>query len=215
MMSEGAGTGVKDSSGYGNDGVISGATWTSPGHFPSTTSDWCLSFDGNNDYVTCADSASLDILDAITIELWLKYSVKPGSGEGYPLAKKRRTNSATYQLFINDSGFIRLGIHTSGYVGASGAIDLSDNIWHHTAGVWDGTNVRIYIDGVQSGTPQAQTGSMTATTDSVAIGYGVGLHVVNIPYKGLLDELRIYNRALTSNEIFAHYSNGRNTVNFA
>ena len=62
---EGSGTIAKDESGYGNDGIIHGATWT------TGISGKALSFDGIDDYIDCGNDASLDIADEITIEAWM------------------------------------------------------------------------------------------------------------------------------------------------
>jgi|GEM_PF-2512163 len=73
-MNENDGNTVYDSSGYGNNGTIHGATWTT-GKFGSA-----LSFDGENDYVDCGNDSSLDITDAITIEAWV-YDPPPEKSE--------------------------------------------------------------------------------------------------------------------------------------
>ena len=83
-FNEGSGTTVSDASSNNNDGTIFGTeTWVS-GAFGNA-----LEFDGSSTRVDIADSASLSITDSITLELWVKFTSLPFTGNVYPLIKKR------------------------------------------------------------------------------------------------------------------------------
>ena len=69
--------------------------------------------------------------------------------------------------------------------------------WYHLTGVYDGTQLKIYVNGVRDGS-KAETRALTQRTSSVRIGVG---GTVNEPLKGIVDDVRIYNRALSDTEI--------------
>ena len=83
---------------------------------------------------------------------------------------------------------------------------LSANIWNHLVGTYDGTTLRIYVDGVLAGSTVA-VGTIDATTLDSLIGVHNSL-ATNF-FNGLLDDVRIYNRALSNDEIKQLYNMGR------
>ena len=91
----GSGSSAADSSGSANTGTLSGPTWV------AGKNGNALSFDGVNDWVTMADSASLDLSSGMTLEAW----VKPQGGDWRTVALKERTNGLAYGLYSNtDTG---------------------------------------------------------------------------------------------------------------
>ncbi len=145
-FNEGSGSVAGDSSGLGNDGTIHGASWVSGSPDGSTA----LSFDGVNDYVEVPDSSSLDITDAITIEAWIKRDVG-GTGYGRIVSKENdaQSNDIGYFLQLSSTGTVRLGFAngSSTYISAIGSTVVSTGVWHHIAGVYDGNEIRVYLDG--------------------------------------------------------------------
>jgi hypothetical protein len=96
----------------------------------------------------------------------------------------------------------------------SGSRSINDGQWHHVAGVYDGTNMFLYVDGTLDVSMPA-TGLIPQNSDPVAIGANVQAYVppcgCNEPgyfFNGLIDEVSIYNRALTAQEIQAIYNAG-------
>ncbi len=98
------------------------------------------------------------------------------------------------------------------YVYAGGALDgpwtgsVSTNTWTHLAGVYNGTNVILYKNGVELGRT-AKTGLTDTALTAVMIGAENSGGITN-PYTGLIDNVRIYNRALSASEILAIYNSG-------
>ena len=193
-FSEGAGTTTADATGGGKIGTLSGATWTTSGKFGSA-----LSFDGVNDWVTVADAAALDLTSGMTIEAW----VYPAAlGAWRTVALKESSAGLAYGLYANDnaparpSGQVNLG-GPDRVVQGNGPLPL--NTWSHIALTYGGGNLRLFVNGVQVGT-KAQTGNILTTASPLRIG---GNSVWGEYFSGRIDELRIYNRALTAAEILA------------
>jgi hypothetical protein len=189
-FNEGSGTTLIDRTGFGRTGTVSGATWSAAGRFGGA-----LSFDGVNDIVTIADHNSLDLTTGMTLEAW----VRPLSTAGWrTVMVKNVSGGMTYSLFISDDVSLPTGyVRTSGDLNATGNAALGVNAWTHIALTYDGTTLRLYVGGAQVGS-RAVSGSMVVTTGALTLGgnnLGLGY------FQGLIDEVRIYNRALTPLEI--------------
>ena len=190
---DGSGTTAFDSTGNGNDGVFVGDPKWVPGKLGGA-----LEFDGD-DYLNCGNGPSLQIQDAITIAFWFKVEAFSNTWEAfmakgdnsYRTSRGGGTGNATH-LGIS-------GTSTGGMNGwFNGTVIVTDNQWHHMAATYDGAEGRIYIDGVLDVTSPG-TGQINISTYDLYIGEnsqatGRFLH-------GLLDEMRIYSRALTETEI--------------
>jgi hypothetical protein len=185
-------TAVTDASGTGNAGTISGATRTASGRFGGA-----LSFDGVNDLVTIPDANSLDLTSELTMEAWV-YPTASGS-QWRTVLMKQRTGGLSYALYSNDDGnrpqaFSRTG---SGELGTRGTATLPLNTWSHLAATYSGSTMRLYVNGVQVATRSVGAG---LTTGTLPLTLG-GNSVWGEWFAGRIDEVRIYNRALTAAEV--------------
>jgi hypothetical protein len=189
---EGAGSTVGDSSGGGNVGTINGATWTVAGKYGKA-----LTFNGTSNWVTVPDASSLDLTTGMTIEAW----VNPTAVSGYQeTLVKEATGDITYALYANNGTPAVPGAVVS--VGAAqrtapGTTAIVANTWTHVAATYDGSTVRMFVNGVQTGTASI-SGSLNVTTGPLRIG---GNAVWGEYFSGRIDEVRVYNRALTAAEI--------------
>jgi hypothetical protein len=187
----GAGTTVADASGNGNTGEISGASWTTSGRFGNA-----LSFNGADNLVSVADASSLDLTTGMTLELW----VNPSALSGWRTALlKEAPSGLSYSLYGHDNVPRPAATVNTGGTDQS-AVDSSPlalNTWTHLATTYDGATLRLYVNGVQVGNV-AVTGSLTTSTGALRIG---GNAIWGEYFSGLIDEVRIYNRALTPQEI--------------
>ena len=143
----GAGTTLADASGKGNNGTISGATWTTSGKYGSA-----LSFDGVNDLVTVNDANTLDLTSAMTLEAW----VFPTAINGWEtVIMKEASGDLTYGLYAdnngNDSGGPRRPVVSVRQGGNTywtpGSAQLAINTWSHLAATYDGSNLKMYVNG--------------------------------------------------------------------
>jgi hypothetical protein len=189
---EASGVTATDTSGRGNNGTLQGAGRTASGRFGRA-----LSFDGVNDWVTVPDAASLDST-RVTVEAW----VYPTMLSGWRTAVlKEQAGGLVYGLYAHDNvpnpamTIAMSGVDQS----ASGAASLPLNTWTHLAATYDGTTIRLFVNGVQAAT-RAVSGSLAASTGALRIG---GNAVWGEYFSGRIDEVRIYNRALSAAEIQA------------
>jgi type II secretory pathway pseudopilin PulG len=184
-LDETSGTTAADSSGNNNDGTLVRMD-------PAT--DWisgqvggALDFDGSNDYVNCGNGQSLDIIDDITIAFWLY--LDNFSNEPDVITKGNYTQS--YSVWITSSGQVRFALNNDRLTSNS---TLSTGTWYHIAVTREDSNRKIYIDGQED----------ASDTYGTAIGTTAGALTMSsssYPLNGRLDDVRIYNRALDTNEI--------------
>ena len=165
-----------------------------------------LSFDGVNDYVNAGNGASLNFGDKITIEAWFKPSVMRRHtivNKGYAVA------AANYLFYLESNNNLQLIVDNGPTAVSVSGSSLTTGQWYHLVVTYDsagGTdNVKIYVNGAEDASA-TQTGDL-ANTQNLIIGlYGV--------YKtnGLIDEVRIYNRALSADEVMMHYQQTRRNL---
>ena len=111
---------------------------------------------------------------------------------------KETAGGLAFSLYSNSSASRPEGyVHVTTDTAASGTSALALNTWTHLAVSYDGTTLRLYVNGVQAGS-RALTGPIAASTGSLRIG---GNAVWGEYFKGLIDEVRVYNRALSAGEI--------------
>lgn len=190
---EASGTTVVDASGQGNHGTISGATRTTSGKFGSA-----LSFDGVNDWVTVNDANSLDLTNGMTLAAWV-YPTTTMSG-WRTVVLKEEASSGVYYLYANLDTNQPGGIvdtSNNGELVVSGKSQLPVNTWTHLAVTYNGQYQRLYVNGVEVAA-QPQTGTMSTSNGALRIG---GNSIWNEFFKGRIDEIRVYNQALSATEI--------------
>jgi hypothetical protein len=186
---EGAGTTVADASGNGNTGTISGATWTAQGRFGSA-----LSFNGVNNWVSVNDASVLDLTTAMTLEAW----VYPTTTTGVRDIVMKEGASDIYNLYArNWRGLPEANVLVGGSNRTAEGAVLAANVWTHVAGTYDGTTIRLYINGVEVANAQV-SGVIAASTGPLRIG---GNSLWGEFFQGQIDEVRVYNRVLTQAQI--------------
>lgn len=199
-MNEGTGTVAHDSSDNGNQGVLTNGPQWATGKVGGA-----LQFDGVNDYVNAGNGASLQLSGAHTLEAWINPKAIP-SGSGGVIAKYRSSAYPGYLLAVMSNGKVIYTLKkdstTSANVTSNSAV--VPDTWYHIVAVYDGTSMRLYINGVQQTDVESWdiANSFRNTTDNAYIGY---LNA-NTRFNGIIDELRIYNRALSAAEINYHYN---------
>jgi CubicO group peptidase (beta-lactamase class C family) len=160
-----------------------------------------LTFDGVNDVATVANRGSLSPAQ-ITVEGW----VRPRSIAATNSQDRVISKGTSYELTVS-SGDTGCASGTQGAVQWRATIggndlricggDLTLNEWHHLAGTYDGAKFELYVDGARVASI-ARTGAMTVNSTAVTFGNRSAL---DRPFDGTLDEVRIWNRALTQSEV--------------
>jgi hypothetical protein len=202
---EGSGTTATDVSGAGNNGTIKGATWTTQGKFGGA-----LSFNGTSNWVTVNDASSLDLTNGMTLEAWVYPTIVPPNTWWTVLEKEQQPNGGVYYLFASsDQGQPFTGVFIGDERNLYGGTRLAVNTWTHLAATYDGTTERLYVNGVQVSS-RAQTGLIQGSSGALRIG---GNSVWGQYFQGRIDEVRIYNRALSAPEIQADMNAPINFLN--
>jgi len=192
---EGSGLIAYDSAGS-NDGVVFGSQWV------SAQLGGALDFDGVNDYVEVSDSASLDITGQIAVVAWIKRDV---TGVRHDIVAKHTGTTPYYgfHLTIGPANNVGLGLTISNSWEQSTAGYIGSGAWHHIAGTYDGTEMRTYIDGELVGS-NTVVGSIATNGRNLYIGRTDPTHGGNF-VDGMIDDVRIYNRALSASEVLQLY----------
>ena len=153
------------------------------------------SFDGTNDMVSVADSASLDLERGMTLEAWVRPTAIGSTWR--TVLVKEQPKHLSYALYAgNGNGKTSGHVFTSRDRALAGTA-LTKNRWTHLATTWDGSTLRVWVDGKQVAS-EALGGTAKVSNGSLRIG---GNTVWAEWFKGQIDEVRVYNRALDAGEI--------------
>ena len=174
--------------------------------FENVRKQGALNLDGNS-WAEVHDNASLDITSAITLECWF-YDTDSGAFEGV-IGKWKDSTERTYAIIKNNgSNNFLIRISTDGSAQAGPTITNTDYGWIHLVLTYDGASVKGYKNGVYQ-SQAALTGSIATNDNPVEIGrYGQS---TGSQYNNQIAQPRIYNRALTAEEVQRNYNAGKNT----
>ena len=192
-----SGSTINDQSGLGHTATLSNATWNATGH-----SGGAVSFNGTNAWVTVADAPDLRLTTSMTVEAW----VKPTSLTGWrTVIMKERPGGLSYTLYASDNNappamYANTG---AGDVSVLGSNLLTLNGWFHLAGTYDGSTLRLYVNGSLINS-KPLSGNLVSSTSPLRIG---GNSVWGEYFSGLIDDVRIYDRTLSNAEISADMNN--------
>jgi ferric-dicitrate binding protein FerR (iron transport regulator) len=187
-LDEGRGALLLDSSWGANDGTVTGATWA-PGRHGAA-----LRFDGSDGQAVIAGRFPFP-RNALTVAAWVRHESLPGKVQRYVVVRSDvdlavlRHDGADrprqLDFFVNAGGFRHLRANDALVTGA----------WTHVAATWDGQVQRLFLNGTEAAR-QDTAGALAAKEAGV-----VWLGVPREPMHGLIDDVRLYNRALSDKEI--------------
>ena len=167
-----------------------------------------FTFDGSSGYVNIPDSPLLDSFsNNITIELWLKANDTSANSDWQGIVTKG--NGAWAVQATTGAKTVSFGMTGPSPSGVTGSRNVKDGQWHHVAGVYDGTNIYLYVDGTLDVSTPA-TGNIVQNSYPMTIGCN-GQGVYGYPgyfYNGSIDEVSLYHRALSASEIQTIYATG-------
>jgi hypothetical protein len=198
-------------SGNNNTGIFSN------GYSFNSSNSGSIVFDGTNDYLitTLNQTPSLNITSQITLETWIKSTALSNALHGDGLFSKGNSsdgNSGVYELLLVPSGsinlpYFRMRIGSSTPVYNPSNITMSVNSIYHVVATYNGSIMRMFVNGVESGSGNSVSGSIESNTQRLAIGvrhiqidYGVSF------FPGHIYISKIYNRALSASEILQNFN---------
>ncbi len=176
--------------GYCSDGSL---TW-------SDENGGSLLFDGEDGALIVLDSDALDLVgNALTISCWVKRASV--TSNGYLVKKSNASNG--YELRITDSGALQFDLLFDGATKTvTSGTTIPQDEWKHVAARYDGSELRVFIGGAKESESTTATESLSATLEALWMGYYGSLR-----FHGYLDEVSIYDRALSDAEITALANN--------
>jgi tetratricopeptide (TPR) repeat protein len=200
---EGSGTTAYDSAGT-NDGTVHGATWT------TGQINGALSFDGMNDYVDMADTVKNYLDTSYTVSAWIKTNTVSAIDAFSIIAYRHSTDISPVLFAIGQyNADVHFAVRDNSHNLAQPAYAnaLTTNTWYHVAGVREENTVNVYVNGV-SGTPVSKTlGEISP--DNLKIGAILwGGNPVSDHFNGAIDDVMIFDTALSAQEIQQLYNNG-------
>jgi hypothetical protein len=193
-----AGEGNANDSVGTNNGTLVGGVAFAPGEVGQA-----FVFDGSSGYVSIPDSPSLDsFVTNITIELWLRVNQATPNADWRGIVTKG--NSSWRLQGTSGAETVTFSADPNGDL--KGNAEVNDGQWHHVAATYDGTNMCLYVDGTLDAT---QPASLPLATNSFPVCLGENPQAPNPYYfNGSVDEVTLYNRALSADEIQTIYITG-------
>ena len=196
-----------DNSYYNHNGVLNGVTLTL-----NCISGGCYSFDGVNDWINISASSFKDDhpKGAFTIEAWINTFGKGGT-QYQSIVDTIKSGSNGFQLRLGESNTkVKFVIaNTTKDQTVTGNANLNNNTWYHLIFTWDGTTnangLKLYINGILD--KQATSTVSGEINSSRDLGIGTELSLGATFFNGSIDNVRIYNKALTATEVKKHYDN--------
>ena len=207
---------IPDDSTNSNDGTSSGMTQAnlvqSDLSFTSGYSPYALDFDtASVDYIQINNGSSLtNGFSELTVSIWANFASVP-TNRVLGLASKDNTNERSFDLrYIQNTG-VNFLVSTDGVNSAATTYypkaSISAGQWYHFVGVYDGSNVLLYVNGAPIGSPTALTGSLQNTTSEFFIGKR-GFGTTNTGFDGKLSNVAVFNTGLSQSQVTELYSEG-------
>jgi hypothetical protein len=167
-----------------------------------------LDFDGINDCVYVSDNPSLNFHDTneFSLSIWInregsmislseglisKATSTPGPN-GYIMVIRQITNLIRFTIYDGIKGYP-----------INSTIEIDEDKWYHVVGTWDGTTSKLYINGVLDNTETFSGVTVSNDYKLLELGNHYGTH----SYHGIIDEVRIYDRTLSNDEVKELYNN--------
>ncbi|MCZ6801974.1 MAG: LamG domain-containing protein [Nitrospirae bacterium] len=203
---EGSGSVATDFSQYGNDGILNGDAQWVDGKFGGA-----LQFNGTTDWVEVPHADILTVAEEVTVMAWIntpRHTGGPDDAQWQGILAKGNAQRS-YSLYTDQGNS---GLHFSvGGSGSNSEVEVALNEWQHVVGqVVGGNTHRYYINGELAGDfPGQNPPPGLADTENVLIGK---THENSREFDGLIDEVRIWNRALSEEEIQNYMNTGNVTA---
>jgi len=164
------------------------------GFWSVNSSAQSLNFDGSNDYVECGTPLSTVFsgINTITVEAW----INTNSGANLQTVTGDYVGPTLQFLLRLDNMKPVFWVSNGSYQNATGATTIPQNTWVHLAGTYDGTTIKIYVNGVLDG-----SSSFSGNLPTVSSPTRIGASLLSEMFSGSIDEVRIWNIALTQTDV--------------
>ncbi|MBC8460545.1 MAG: LamG domain-containing protein [Deltaproteobacteria bacterium] len=160
---------------------------------------FALSFDGVDDYVEVPDHPSLNVTEGLTLEAWIKDSVN--ASVAFLIKGGQDITKGSYLLYITGDFQFETDLHVGGeWQWTPTGTKLKADEWQHVAMTWDGSTMRAYINGEEIFLTSIK-GKLDTTKDPFYIGYTPPNVGGGGQFKGLIDDVRISDVALSADEL--------------
>jgi hypothetical protein len=197
-FNEGSGTTAYDYSGNNNHGTLSNPNWPQG-------QGWAMDFNGTSDYVEVPHNDSLNTPSTLTAMAWVYWN---GNNSGRILQKDKQGSARLWEMGVFSSKFRMELWHSDGSTTIQSADNIPLNEWMFLTMTFDGTDIKMYQNGTQTKIKNFPGDIKIHSDTPVTIGGLYGLEY----FPGLIDDVRIYNRALSASEITDLY-NGKEVSN--
>jgi hypothetical protein len=203
-LGETSGTTATDLSAFENHGTYTGSFIQGKPGIISGDSNTSTQFDGSTSYVSMGNVTALNNLSTVTLSAWIKPT--NFTSRGTVVAKE-----GTCKVDVITDGTVRFltGNDWAGGILTSSTV-LTLNNWHHIVATYDGTVKKLFINGVQDASVLSTTGALATTTNPLLVGAYYNAAVYSSYFIGNIDDVSIYNYALTPTQITEHYQTGLN-----
>ena len=204
------GTKATDFSGNGNTGTLTNME----------AADWvqgkrgkALSFDGSDEYVDLGTSAgNFNNTDSFSVSAWINANTLNSTNR---CIVNRVTGSPAngWEMRITTANKVRflLASTSANYNGQDTTV-LSTNTWYHVVGTWNGSDAKIFLNGVEDTSTPITQNSVGTITGTRTLAVGANAITSSSYFPGSIDDVRIYNRALSATEVSALYNSGATTA---
>lgn len=158
-----------------------------------------LSLDGDADYAFANDNSSQQLTDSVTVAVWVKVN---SNGTTSSIARKGATNTPSYSLNRESDNSFKFWVHLGSWLNSGAATTVTSvGEWYHVAGVYDGSEIKVYVNGVLEAS-SSHSGSMSTTVDNFYIGGDLDASSGWAEFfNGSVEELSVWSKALTEIQI--------------
>jgi hypothetical protein len=202
---ESAGTVASDSSTNANAGTLSGGMTFPAQTIANGRVGRALDFNGTSHYVVVNNTAALQLTQALTVAAWIKGDSWGTGSTVNTILRKGDASPNNYQLSVAN-GKLEATLDGTDDLGFKGTTTLQTGKWYHVALTWDGSIVKLYVDGVLNNSPGASR-SAPIGVDARALYLGGRIGSTDF-FDGSLDDVRLYNYALGASEVMQLKSQG-------
>ena len=169
--------------------------------------NYSMNFDGSNDYIIAQHNSDLNLSTAFTISIWI--NISGGTNFRGILAKGSISNAhGVYSMALIDASN-NVRIYLNGATAGTTNTTLNNNTWYHLSAVYDGSGstdadrLKLYINGTDTALSGSIPSSVISNTENLHIG---AYYNTSLLFNGNIDELGIWNTALTSTQISEIYN---------